>query len=446
MADLYRDLGIYGYADQLYNSGWQIAREGESSLAVYILAARVDMYRWQGDLSRAFRLLEEARRLTEEKGLDFEKQGLLAIAEGSALAENGEIEAGLRLLSDAVGFLEQRQAKSELARARFLLAKVHLLAGDKPQATSELRQAMSLADEIGTRQFAVAEGQHAEDLLDLGISRNVPSCRAVAEGIQQSRAFAEEVAPVRIEVDEDIAGHLEIYALGSERVIRDGHPVSSSDWQAASARELFFYLLINSPSRRNAIGLVFWPDLPTKKMANNFYNAVHRARNAVGTNAILFEDRQYRLGDVAYWFDVDEFEKLVGRARLLPPHDYQTQTLWQRAVALYAGDFLPEVGRTWCVPIREALREMHIEALFGVGRCREARQEFEEAVDWYRRALEADALHEDIHRRIMRCYAEAGSRLEALAQYRHYREVLGQELGVEPSTETTGLYERIANG
>jgi two-component SAPR family response regulator len=245
-------------------------------------------------------------------------------------------------------------------------------------------------------------------------------------------------------VDENEAGRLEIYALGGGRVVRDGHPVPSSDWQAALARELFFYLLLHGSSRRDAIGLVFWPDLSTKKMTNNFYNAVHRVRRAVGSNSVLLEDRQYHIGNVDYWFDVEEFEKLADRARLLPSHDYQTQTLWQRAVALYKGDFLPEVKRLWCVPKREKLREVYIESLIGVGQCHEVRGEFEEAVEWYKRALALDEWREEIHRRVMHCYNQAGRSADALAQYHSCQEVLRRELNTKPSGETTRLYEEIS--
>jgi DNA-binding SARP family transcriptional activator len=43
----------------------------------------------------------------------------------------------------------------------------------------------------------------------------------------------------------------------------------------------------------------------------------------------------------------------------------------------------------------------------------------------------------------MRCYAEAGRRSEALAQYERCREVLDRELGMEPAVEIRDLYERI---
>jgi DNA-binding SARP family transcriptional activator len=237
---------------------------------------------------------------------------------------------------------------------------------------------------------------------------------------------------------------LEIRSLGEGQVVRDGRALTSSDWRAAMAKELFFYILLHGPLERDAIGAVFWPELSTKKMRNSFHTTLHRMRGAVGAQAVVVEDGVYRLGDVDYWFDVHEFEALVARARLLPPHDWQTEDLWQRAVALYKGDFMPEVERMWCVPRREALRETYIEALIGMGRSHEARRDFDGAVEWYQRTLDVDDLREDVHRRIMQCYSQSGQRSKALAQYTRCVEMLRDQLDLEPAAETQQLYERIA--
>jgi len=448
MADIYRDVGAYERAEPLYNAGWQIAEESEPGLATCILAAQADMYRWQGEYARARALLGRARQLAEEKELEFEGRGLLPVAEGVLLVEDGEIEVGLRFLTDAVHFLEQRRAKRELARARFLLAKAHLLAGDKPQAVAELRRATDLADEISIYQFAVVEGQHAESLLRLGTAGGVAACRDIAARVHQLKAFGEgqvqEEDVAEGEREEGAVGRLEIYALGEDMVVRDGHTVSSSEWRAAMAKELFFYILLHGPLERDAIGVVFWPDSSAKKVTDSFHTTLYRMRRALGGDVVVMEEGRYRLGDVDYWFDVEEFEALVRRARLLPPHDWQAENLWQRAIKLYRGDFLPEVGRMWCMPKRETLREMYIEALVGAARCHETRREFEGAIGWYRRALEVDELREDVHRRIMHCYTKAGRRSEALAQYHRCREILRRELDVEPSVEARRLYEQIA--
>jgi len=443
MADIYRDIGARERAEPLYAAGWQIVQESRPALAVYILAARADMYRWQGEQTRAHTLLGQARQLTEEKGLEFEGRGILPVTEGITVAENGNVDAGLALLTEGVHFLEQRRAKRELARARFLLSKAYLLDNNKSQAVAELRTAMSLAEEIGTHQFAAVEGQHTENLLDLGTVKDVPAIRDIVDRVRQLRDLGRELVHGDAE-KEQAAGRLEIYALGKGQVVRDGRPASHSEWQAAMAKEMFFYILMHGPVERDAIGLVFWPDLSTKKMRNSFHTTLHRMRRAVGAGGVVVEGGQYRLGDVEYWFDVEEFEALFERARLLPPNDLQAEELWRRAEALYQGDFLPEVERVWCLTKREALREKYVEVLIGIGRCHSARRDLEGAIEWYRQALRADELREDIHRHIMRAYAAAGRRSQALAQYHACREALSRELGVEPSPETQALFEQFA--
>jgi len=447
LADLHRDLGDYGRAETLYDAGLQIARGGEPSLTVYTLAAQADMYRWMGDQARARFLLDQACRLAEEKGLDFERRGLLPASKGIALAESGEVEAGIRSLHDAVEFLEQRRARRELARTWLLAAKAHFLDEDEEQAVTALRRALELVDEIGVDHFVVVEGRHAEGLLRLGVDEGLASCVGVIEKVRDLRASGEDQLRVGIEEEEeaDEAGYLKIYALGKGRVVCDGQEISSSDWQAAVAKELFFYILMRKRVDRGTIGLAFWPDLPTDQMVNRLHVTIYRLRRALGSDVLVVEEGVYRLGDVSYWFDVQEFESLIERARLLPPYDWQAQALWQRAVSLYGGDFLSSAERAWCVSKRVALREMYLEALIGVGQCHEARREFEGAIDWYRRALEVDELREDVHRHIMRCYAEAGRHPDAAAQYRRCCEILRQELEVGPSADTRRLYEQIVN-
>jgi two-component SAPR family response regulator len=455
MADIYRDVGNYDRAVPLYDSAWRIARESEPSLAVYILAAQADMYRWQGDCGRALAVLDQARKLTEQTDLEFEKDGLLRAGQGIAQAENGKSSEGVRLVADAVDFLSQRRARHELSRALFLLAKAPHLAGAEQDAIEALKRAVGLARDIQTNQFMVVEGQHSLDLLNRGADQGVAGCREIIE-----RTLA---LPQTLEDDLVAAGEegpptpfLQIYALGQSRVVQDGHEVSASEWRATAARDLFFYILMNKQVNRGTVGLAFWPDLVPEQVTNRFHVTLHRLRGALGKGhvtlhrlrgalgkgSVVAEEQAYRLADVPYSFDVEQFESLVERARLLP-QGVQAHHLWQQAVQLYQGDFLPDIPGTWCVPKREELRQKHVEALIGVGKCHEAFREFNAAVEWYERALGVDNLREDVHCLVMRCYAKAGLRAQALLQYQRCCDILEQELGTHPSTDTTRLYERI---
>jgi ATP/maltotriose-dependent transcriptional regulator MalT/two-component SAPR family response regulator len=442
MATLYRNMGDYRRAESLYDVAWRIAQDSRPGLAVLILSARADMYRWQGNPERALSLLRQARELAAENGLDAERCGTLRVGEGIALVERGDSEQGLQLLSDGVTFLKSQGAKPNLARGHFLYAKAYLLIDARQQAVEELRLAMELAQAMGTNQFAVVEGQHVLELLDLGVAEGVTGCRDLIEAADELGVIGQELAQLEREERKAVEGHLEIYAFGEGRVVREGRLISSSEWQAAMAKELFFYILLHEPVERDVVGAVFWPDLPAKKVTNNFHSTLYRVRQAVGSDAVIVEGGKYTLG-VDYWFDVQEFGALIERARLLPPHVWQAQELWQRAVKLYRGDLLPEVDRAWCVPKREELRQEYMEALIELARCHEVRGAFEEAVGWYRQALEEDQLREDVHRGIMQAYAEVGRRSDALAQYRHCRETLRQELGIEPSQKTQRLYREV---
>lgn len=65
------------------------------------------------------------------------------------------------------------------------------------------------------------------------------------------------------------------------------------------------------------------------------------------------------------------------------------------------------------------------------------------ALEFAMRLLALDPWREEAHRQMMRLLARSGQRSAALAQYETCRRLLAQELGVEPSPETTALYERI---
>jgi predicted ATPase len=69
--------------------------------------------------------------------------------------------------------------------------------------------------------------------------------------------------------------------------------------------------------------------------------------------------------------------------------------------------------------------------------------EFEPAINYARRWLALDPLHEPAHRYLMKLYTWVDQRSAALRQYRECIRILEQELGVSPLDETTQLYQAI---
>ena len=79
------------------------------------------------------------------------------------------------------------------------------------------------------------------------------------------------------------------------------------------------------------------------------------------------------------------------------------------------------------------------EALEKLVRGHSAQNEFEPALIFARRWLALDPLQEAAHRHLMRLLTLSGQRNAALTQYEICRQILADELGVEPAAETIGF-------
>ncbi len=122
----------------------------------------------------------------------------------------------------------------------------------------------------------------------------------------------------------------------------------------------------------------------------------------------------------------------------------------QQAIILYQGDFLagfyvrdaPEFEE-WMLAQRARYRELALHTLHTLAEHHLSRGEYGRAIDCATRLLALDAWREEAHRQLMLAQLRSGQRSAALAQYKVCRQLLSDELGVEPSPETTALFERI---
>jgi DNA-binding SARP family transcriptional activator len=122
----------------------------------------------------------------------------------------------------------------------------------------------------------------------------------------------------------------------------------------------------------------------------------------------------------------------------------------RQAVTLYCGEFLQQlVVRAsaafdeWAMLLRERLHRSALEALAQLVAYHERCGADEQAREYAWRTLHLEVWDEAAHRCVMRVLLRKGQRGAALAQYKRCRQVLADELGVEPSAETTALYEQI---
>ncbi|MDX1523288.1 MAG: BTAD domain-containing putative transcriptional regulator [Anaerolineae bacterium] len=249
---------------------------------------------------------------------------------------------------------------------------------------------------------------------------------------------------------------LEISTLGGLTINYDNSPVTGLASRKAEA--LLIYLACTGrPHAREVLADLLWDDRPLDRALSNLRVLLTSLRREL--SAYLSIDRQTVAfnQDSAHRLDVAELE-----SGLTAAHEQRSQSsaLSAEAVAqlaqtltLYQGDFLHgfylrgcQDFEEWLLLERERLRLRVIEAQSELVAAYLALGEYRAGIEQAKRSLKLDPLREKAHRQLMQVLTLNGQRSAALTQYETCREVLAGELGVEPSAETTALYERIRAG
>lgn len=447
LGDLNRDQGIFDNAFRLYNKALELSGSSEPLLRVALLISASTLRRWQGRFADAIAFADEAQALANSHSLGLERVHARAMSAAARMAD-GDREQALKQLDMVDRELDQMGAHFERLRVLAIRAELTLRYGVPGDAHQFLETALRVGQLAGSMQPFTAEAFHSSFLRSF-VEKHAPANSAVLHELKALHA----VQPPREAERLGDSGFgpvntysLRVYTLGMEAIERDGKMVASSEWRATAARELFLYLLFIGPQTRGELSLVFWPDSATKQVRSNFHTTLYRARRALGENVIIFVDGYYQINpDLDLQCDAQELQTLTSQARLMPPRDARTEDLWQRAVNLYHGDFLPSLDADWVYPMRESFREMYLEALVGLGECARARGDFRHAINVFKQALVVDPYREDIHRAIMTCYAQKGEKKKILSHLNDLQQLLWQELAVKPSSETMTLVRSLLN-
>jgi DNA-binding SARP family transcriptional activator/lipoprotein NlpI len=247
--------------------------------------------------------------------------------------------------------------------------------------------------------------------------------------------------------------NVRVYTLGTFRVLVGGQAVEEHAWRRRTARQLFKVLLTRPGRRmtRDEVVELFWPDSDTEAAASNLRStlyamrrALENARGAKAPDVIFGDHTSVWLGAEAdLWTDAEVFEQKVAEAWRSP----DPLPLLEEASALYAGDFLPDdLYEDWAGERREALKRTWTELQFGLAQALEAHSDVNAALQPLERLLRADPCDERAAQEQMKLLTRYGRRAEAMRVYQRLQQSLRDELGVEPSPDTTELQRQIGAG
>jgi DNA-binding SARP family transcriptional activator len=195
-----------------------------------------------------------------------------------------------------------------------------------------------------------------------------------------------------------------------------------------------------------------WPDKAPARAANLVSVYVHHLRKLIGdTDGRVLVTRapgyQVVLGPGE--LDADRFAALVadGRHALASGAAERAEGLLTEAIGLWRGRALADVAATPLVAAEaDRLEESRIEALELRAEASLACGRFAEVVPEVRRLLADHALREKLWALLMRALYGAGRQAEALEVYEQARNVIADELGVDPGADLQQLYQQILSG
>jgi DNA-binding SARP family transcriptional activator len=194
---------------------------------------------------------------------------------------------------------------------------------------------------------------------------------------------------------------------------------------------------INHPRER--LAGMFWGDRSDRKARRSLSTAVWHIRCCLPNPDFICSDLgSINLDPVApVWLDAEVFAEHASRRNLAD---------LQAAAALYRGDFLDGFYDDWVLTERYRLESLHAEVLARLMAGYESSADHGAALAAAVQLLENDPLREDAHRVAMRAHCLLGRRSAALKQYAQCRQVLREELGIEPTAETLSLHQAILEG
>jgi DNA-binding SARP family transcriptional activator len=198
-------------------------------------------------------------------------------------------------------------------------------------------------------------------------------------------------------------------------------------------RLLAFLALSDRPQARSHVAGVLWPEADEHHASANLRSALWRLNRV--RPPLVASDRSLRL---AAGVTVDLRDAYARATQVLDPSTPVSDGV-RGTTSLFEEDVLPDWNDEWVVVERERFRQARLHALEALcDRFADAGHMLE-AIEAGLAAVTADPFRESGHRALIRVYMREGNRSEAIRQYRLYRKILRQELGIEPTARLTEM-------
>jgi DNA-binding SARP family transcriptional activator len=203
-----------------------------------------------------------------------------------------------------------------------------------------------------------------------------------------------------------------------------------------SQRLVAFLALKARSVRRSVVAGTLWPAASERHASSSLRSALTHlhgaARAAVEVTAQEIELAEEVTVDLRHARGLAR--RLLGRDRsapaVLPDEDW---------IPALSKELLPDWYDDWVLVEAEDWRQLRLHALEALTGTLIDRQKYGDAAAAALAAVRAEPLRESPHAALIRVHIAEGNASEALREYATYGELLGRELGIEPTERLRGL-------
>jgi DNA-binding SARP family transcriptional activator len=436
---------------------------------------------------RACGYRDEALALVE--GIRFlapnETSGLLLPADVKSLETAashlslGDPWAARKIVEEVKAGLANSTLNAHLWRADLILAEIERLDGATKDARERLAQHADyfltgsanwltamyvrafpgllgvLVDAIGASELPLRMLMLLpEETLDLGIALASETLSGKDVAVLRGRRGGESAAAVGIMASQ--AGP-SCYArlFGGLEVSTNTGVVSDESWRKRKARLMFLMLLLRQGQDipRDVLLERLWPEMDDAQALRNFYVTWSTMKRALSCGGAPSEAKSFvhcasGVCRVTRHVrsDLDDFDEALAALRAASCRRDSSQVLAEarRLVDLYRGELLPgDLYEECFAETRDRTKQDFCDAMLLATAEAEANANTEEALVFLRKACAADPWREDVYQSMMRCQMRTGQRSRAIETYLSCRSRLTEDLGIDPSVETTRLYQIV---
>ena len=183
---------------------------------------------------------------------------------------------------------------------------------------------------------------------------------------------------------------------------------------------------------------------PSGKLKAMFYRVrtmLNTLSPTAGHNWIIHRDGTYCWNnEVDVALDTEEFETLC-RTAMETEDGGERLALYEKALGLYGGDFLPKLSmEPWVIPLSAYYHRLYVETVLETLALLQESAAWQKMAQLCDAALKIEPYSEEIHCRYMRALMMLGRREEAVRLYEDMSEKLFATFGVMPSDESRALY------